>query len=93
MNEKVAEEKVADETIETALITEDEINKFRQSFNNVLSTRQLDRMNDYQAQKEYNSFLKYIEEEISKLDDPVTTELFNLQADIYKAMYMPPPRR
>lgn len=88
----VDDTKATDVTTDTKLITEDEIEKFRQAFNNVLSARQLGKTNDYQAQKEYNSFLKHIQEEIGKLDNLVATRLFELQADIYKAMYMPRPR-
>ena len=99
MNTKVKEihpvddAKVADETTEAKLITEDEFKKFRQAFGNVVSDRALGRENEYQAMKKYNSYLECIQEEIKKVDDPVIVALFDLQADIYKAIHMPPPPR
>jgi hypothetical protein len=77
--------------VETKLITEDELKKFRLEFSNVVSNRALDKTSEYQAIKKYNSYLGYIQEEIRKVDDPVIAALFDLQTDIYKAMMLPPP--
>jgi hypothetical protein len=89
---EVTEEKVTDaKAAETKILTEDELKKFVATFRGVVSALMLGRENNYQADKAYESYLIFIQEEIKKLGNPVILGLFELQADIYKAVYMKRP--